>query len=166
LKTNLQAEVVSVDSSARMIELSRRRLVRSGLDPGRARFIHADVLAPASARWDFGDCGLFDLVVTHFFLDCFRADQLQRLIPIIADQTSTHAGWLLADFRVPARGLAKARATAILWLAYQFFRIATTLPACRLTPPDPFLQAQGFRLRDRRVCEWGLLHSDFWSKET
>ncbi len=163
LKTNEEAEVVSVDSSARMIEVSRGRLIRGGLDPARVRFIRADALAPATTSWG---CGPFDLVVTHFFLDCFRADQLEKLIPVIANQTSSRAAWLLADFRAPARGLAKARATAILWLAYRFFQIATALPARRLTAPDPFLQGQGFRLRDRRLRECGLLHSDFWSKET
>jgi SAM-dependent methyltransferase len=161
LKNNLDAEVVSVDSSATMLELTRQRIIRNGLGLQRIRFIQADVLGPSNSDWD---CGPFDLVVTHFFLDCFRADQLERLIPAIANRTSPDATWLLADFQVPERGMAKGRAAAILWLAYCFFRIATGLSARRLTVPDPFLTAHGFRLRERRLRECGLLHSDLWSR--
>jgi hypothetical protein len=47
-------------------------------------------------------------------------------------------------------------------MLYRFFRLATRLPATSLTPPDAFLQQNGFALRERRVYDWGLLHSDRW----
>jgi len=56
------------------------------------------------------------------------------------------------------------RARLILWSMYRFFRVATRLPARRLTAPDPFLAEAGFALQARRVFEWGLLHSDCWTK--
>jgi hypothetical protein len=38
----------------------------------------------------------------------------------------------------------------------------TGLPASTLTPPDVFLEQQGFTLREREVYDWGLLYSDRW----
>ena len=157
LKINKTASVVCVDASSRMLELAKRRAVGSTGD--RVRFVQADLLDPP-----YWQCqgGPFDLVVTHFFLDCFRADQLDPIVTAIAEQTSSGARWLLADFRVPTAGLARIRAKAILWLAYTFFRIATRLPAKWITPADSFLQRNGFSLQERRVYDLGLLHSDLW----
>ncbi len=145
-----------VDSSRGMIEASRRRLAAEKLDAARVEFIHADVLQwtpPAAA---------YDLVVTHFVLDCFRAEQLARVLPALAGAAAPEARWLVSDFCEPEAGLAKWRARAILEVMYLFFQWATSLPASELTAPDPLLAQCGFQLRERRIFEWGLLHSDLW----
>src|SRR5437660_4295638 len=157
LKVNKRASVLCVDSSSRMLKLAARRA--GGLAVDRVRFVKADLLEPRHSQWQAGP---FDVVVTHFFLDCFRAEQLNRIVRAIADQTSAGASWLLADFRVPADGLARLRAKTILWLAYAFFRIVTRLPAKRITPPDCLLEKHGFALEKRIIREHGLLHSDLW----
>ena len=58
--------------------------------------------------------GVFDLVATHFFLDCFRRDELERLVAKVAASATDEARWLLADFRVPASGWRKWRARVVL----------------------------------------------------
>jgi ubiquinone/menaquinone biosynthesis C-methylase UbiE len=157
LKVNKTASVVCLDASSRMLEFARRRTAGSAGD--RVRFVQADLLDPPHSPWEAGP---FDIVVTHFFLDCFRPEQLEPIVTAIAGQTSPGARWLLADFRVPTGALARIRAKTILWLAYAFFRIATRLPAKQITPPDSFLKRNGFALQKRRVYECGLLHSDLW----
>jgi len=156
LKVNREAVVVCVDESTTMLNLARQRV--RGFDPDRVRFVQADVLA--ESQWGGSPPATFDLVATHFFLDCFRPDQLRDLVAAIAARTCAEATWLLADFQVPKTGLRKRRAQLILWLAYAFFRIVTRLPAHRLTAPDSFLEANGFKLAERRLYEAGLLHSD------
>ncbi len=145
-----------VDASAKMLECARARLGRKGLDLGRVQFVHADAL-----DWQ-PPPGEFDLVVTCFFLDCFTAEQLARLIPHIAAATSPQARWLVADFRQPESGWAGWRAAVILRSMYLFFQRITRLPAAQVTPVDPLLARNGFTLRERRVYDWGLLHSDVW----
>ena len=152
------AQFTCVDASVRMLECARARLSAQGLDLAAVRFIHADVL-----EWT-PPSGHFDLVVTNFFLDCFRADQLAALVPRLAQSAKPDAHWLLADFCEPPAGLAKWRARLILQAMYIFFRVVTRLPATRLTPPDSFLRQGGFGLRQRRMFEWGLLHSDLWER--
>ena len=104
----------------------------------------------------------FDLVVTNFFLDCFRAEQLQKLVPLLAGSATAEAIWLLADFRVPERGWRRCRANVILALLYAFFKLTTALSANWLTPPDNFLTSAGFRLVDRRQVNFGFAHADLW----
>ena len=151
-----EARFTCVDASARMLDCARASLHTHGLSSHTVEFIHADIHEwPAPARQ-------FDLVVTHFFLDCFPADQLPEVVRTLTAAATPEARWLLADFRVPAAGFAKWRARAILWSLYLFFRQTTRLSASRLTPPDPFLRQCGFVPRARHLFEWGLLHSDLW----
>lgn len=152
------AQIVCLDASERMLQLARKRLVRNGLETRDVEFITADALTWAAPKLHF------DLVVTHFFLDCFRSEQLDQLLPRLAAAATPTASWLLADFQIPESGLARWRAAAIHRLMYWFFGLATQLPARRLTPPDPWLVAHGFRLRERRIADWGLLRSDLWER--
>jgi SAM-dependent methyltransferase len=152
------AEIMCVDGSARMLGLARERMRRLGLSADHIEFVHTDALA-----WRPPE-NTFDLIVTHFFLDCFRAEQVERLVGVLAAAAKRDATWLLADFGVPAGGLGRYRALMIHRLMYLFFRVATGLPAQRLIEPDAFLERHGFRLRERELSEWGLLHSDRWER--
>jgi ubiquinone/menaquinone biosynthesis C-methylase UbiE len=154
-----QAKITSVDASARMLSLAQRRLVKNNVDPGRIDFVCTDALTWTPSERDF------DLIVTHFFLDCFRREQLEALIAKLARAAAPGASWLLADFQTAPAGLSRHRSRVILWMLYRFFRVATRLPATSLTPPDAFLQQYGFALRKRRVYDWGLLHSDWWQQK-
>ncbi len=153
-----KAHITCVDSSANMIAQARKNLVRHGLDGTGVEFVHQDVLHWHPQRADH------DLIATHFFLDCFRPEQLERLVPVIARASAEapEAHWLLADFQEAARGWRRWRSRAILSLLYAFFRVATRLPASRLTPPDALIQRKGFLLRDAMETEWGLLRSQWW----
>jgi ubiquinone/menaquinone biosynthesis C-methylase UbiE len=153
-----RARVTCVDSSPRMLETARRRVERQGLGLKGIDFIRADVLTwSPSAR-------VYDLVVTHFFLDCFRPEQLEGIVCGLSRACRGNAAWLVADFQIPERGPQRWRAEVIHGMMYAFFRAVTRLPARRLTAPDPFLAAHGFVLRERRVSEWGLLRSDLWQR--
>ena len=153
-----EAQITCVDASAGMLAQARRQLARYGLKPGGVEFIHADILdwVPRAKT--------YDLIVTNYFLDCFRGEQLERIIPKIAGWASPGANWLIADFKIADRGWKRVRSRAILELLYQFFRVVTRLPADRLTKPDPLLEKVGFTLSRRSESEWGLLHSDWWRK--
>ena len=152
------ARFMCVDASARMLECARARVKAHGLRDAAVEFIQADALEwqPPAAQ--------FDLLVTHFFLDCFRAEQLATLVPRLAAAATPDARWLLADFCEPASGFAKWRARWILRAMYFFFRRATRLPAKHLTSPDAFLEHSGFTLRERRLSDWDLLHGDLWQR--
>jgi SAM-dependent methyltransferase len=156
LRANPRVEVVCVEQSPRMIREARQEVKRSGLDDMRVNFEQKDALAWHSPH------AVFDLVVTNFFLDCFRRDELEGLVENVAASATDEARWLLADFRLPERGWRRWRARVVLALMYGFFRCATGLSASRLTPPDGLLEAAGFRRAGRRHMNFGLVHADLW----
>lgn len=152
------AQIMCLDASSRMIRLARRRVEGQRLSQRDIQFVHTDLFewTPPSRP--------FDLVVTHFVLDCFGSAQLRRAIELLATVTTVDAQWLIADFQVPPAGFLRYRAEAIHWLMYSFFRTVTGLSAHRMTCPDQTLMKNGFALRERRESEWGLLHTDHWTR--
>ncbi|MCX6852781.1 MAG: class I SAM-dependent methyltransferase [Verrucomicrobia bacterium] len=152
------ARVTVVEASVVMINLARARLQRSGLECAKVEFIHADALTwkPPTA--------VFDLLVTCFFLDCFRVDQLQHLVPTIASAATANAHWLHADFQIAPAGLRRVCSRVIVGVLYAFFRCVTRLPAHELVNVAPYLSAAGFTRWQRREFVLGLLFCDCWRR--
>lgn len=152
------AHVTVVEASAVMIDLARARLRRAGLAAAQVEFIHADALTwqPPTA--------VFDLMVTCFFLDCFREDQLQHLVPAIASAATADAHWLHADFQIAPAGLMRVCSRVIVGILYVFFRCVTRVPAHELVDVSPYLSAAGFKKWQRREFLLGLLFSDCWRR--
>jgi ubiquinone/menaquinone biosynthesis C-methylase UbiE len=146
------AHVTCLDASERMLKEARRRAP----DLRRVKFICGDV-----AEWD-APRDAYDLVVSNFFLDCFRPEQIDSIAEMVFDALTQGGHWLVTDFCEPPSGWRKWRARTILQTMYWFFRWATNLSACKLTPPEGILARKGFELRARRTFEWGLLQSDWW----
>lgn len=144
-----------VDASAAML-----RRARNGLSDADASRVVFEIAALPAWKPD----GAFDLVVTHFFLDCFPPADLARIMELLAAVAAPRARWLVADFAIPARGLARVRATVIHALMYRFFRVAARLPASELTPPEPILTELGFVREAVLEEEWGLLRSSLWRR--
>jgi ubiquinone/menaquinone biosynthesis C-methylase UbiE len=159
LAAHPHAQVTCVDASAAMLGRARMRLASSRIDPSNVKFVHADIFT-----WD-APYERFDLIVSHFFLDCFRPEEIDRLVERVSAAATESSQWLLADFREPASGPARWRARLILRSMYLFFRRVTGLSGSRLVPPDSFFPIHGFHLRKRILSEWGLLHTDWWSRD-
>jgi len=157
IEINSTANITVLDASAAMLQQAQRRMEPNEAHH-RVEYLHADVFAWSPPPQHF------DLIVSNFFFDCFRADQLEQLIPHLANSASPEAQWIVSDFNVPAQGWARWRARGIIAAMYCFFRVATRLPAQRITPVAPLLEANGFQMRQSSSSEWGLLHSDLWQR--
>ncbi|MES2596181.1 MAG: class I SAM-dependent methyltransferase [Verrucomicrobiota bacterium] len=151
-----EAWIVCVDASKAMMAQAKEALKQNGLNDARVQWVHADLLS-----WE-PPVASFDLIVTHFFLDCFTHEQMSMLVPRLSKAADRGGSWLMADFQVPAHGWRRLRSKIILAMLYLFFRVATRLSAKSLITPDPLLQAAGWRLQSRAEYEWGLLKSDWW----
>jgi SAM-dependent methyltransferase len=135
-----------VDVSARMLELAR---ARAGTNHVNYRCEDARIAPLAEAE--------YDLIVAHFFLDCFDEADLEPLIARLADATAPQARWLISEFRGND------------WLVrtlYVFFRVATGLRTRRLVDHHPLLNRHGFRLVRRQDAWRGLLASELWVQES
>jgi ubiquinone/menaquinone biosynthesis C-methylase UbiE len=145
---NPVAEVTVMDLSRAMLSLAGAR-DRSG----RTVFVHADITRaelPAAA---------YDLVVTHFVLDCFEQETCDAVVAKLAKAATGEARWLLADFHLPASGVRRAHAAVWLWTMYRFFRLAARLRTTDLADPLPQLILQEFEVRACSRSRWGLIQS-------
>lgn len=152
------AKIVVVDTSATMLRMAGKQLKRLDSVLARVEFVHADVL-----QWK-GPTGDFDLIVTHFFLDCFPANSLVEIVAHLGELANPNAHWLLADFQIAPSRWAGLRCRIILRLLYGFFRVFCGLKAHSLASPDADLAKAGFRLHAQTTSEWGLLKSEWWSR--
>lgn len=102
--------------------------------------------------------------MTHFFLDCFTADEIALVVRKLGTMATPEANWLLADFQIAAAGAARLRSHAIVCLLYQFFKLTTGLHANSLTSPDGGIEEAGFHLHRRQTHDWDLLKSEWWRR--
>lgn len=147
----LRADVV--DQSPAML-----RLLQARVDAVSARdriSIHqTDALA-------FTPTGSYDLIVTHFFLDCFSTGEVNHLADTIRPHLTPSALWLVSEFAIPS-GPASLPARAVVSFLYAAFHVITGLPT-RALPDHPAALARcGFTLQSRKTFLAGLLISELW----
>jgi len=153
------AMIVVVDSSAEMLQVAGNELNKLESAHAHVEFVHSDVLL-----WE-APAGGFDLIVTHFFLDCFPSDSLSKLVAHLGELASPDAHWLLADFQIAPTRWAGLRCRIIMGMLYRFFRIVCGLKVNSLASPDEDLEKAGFHRHRQITSEWGLLKSEWWQRQ-
>ena len=153
------ARIDCVDSSAVMLDLVRQQLARHLPDAiGRVRFIRSTI-----QDWPLPDYR-YDLIVTHFVLDCFPPQPLEAVVAKLAQAATPSATWLLADFDYPATPIRRLHAR--LWIAamYLFFRTFAGIEARSLIDPSVLLQSHGFVCRRRKEFYRGMVKTEVWTR--
>ena len=153
LKSNSQVRVEAIDASQAMLnELLRR----AGTDAGRVNATVADAREPISFAQRF------DLVVTHFFLDCLSTAEVESLARNIRGKLAPGARWGVSEFAVPENGYGRWFARPLVWALYLAFGLLTGLRIRRLPRYRGALARAGFRLTRERRWLKGLLVSEIW----
>jgi ubiquinone/menaquinone biosynthesis C-methylase UbiE len=130
--------------SARMLELARARA-----GDQRVVYHHADALTMPLAEAEY------DLIVTHFFLDCFEASDQERLLERVGRAASPQARWVVSEFRKPG---------ILVGLLYLFFGMTTGLKTRRLVDHHALLDRHGFGLTRVESAWFGQLVSELWTR--
>jgi ubiquinone/menaquinone biosynthesis C-methylase UbiE len=144
---NPQAHVDYVDLSGHMLKLAR---VRAGSE--RVTYHQANALEIALPEHEY------DLIVTHFFLDCFDETGASRLVERAARAACPNARWLISEFR------RTWWSPPLLGVLYLFFRITTGLKTRRLIDHHLLLTQHGFRMMRAESAWRGLLTSELWAR--
>jgi len=156
LRAHPDTQVDCIDASERMLQLAQRSV---GDSTNRVTFLRHDITS-----WSPTPAGRYDLIVTHFFLDCFSDGELAQVISKLSQAGTADAAWLVADFRIPAQAFARARARMWLAMMYCFFRRVAGIDARNLVDPSPFLRAEGFSLMQQHLSRHGMLKSELWRR--
>lgn len=152
-----QMEITAVDASREMLRQASQRL-----PPGaHVCLVQADAI----------ECGVagsrhapFDLVVTHFFLDCFDEAQIASLLSRVAAATREDALWVVSEFAIPRRDPARLAGRLIVRALYLAFGLLTGLETRHLPDYGRVMQEAGWMLEDRRELLFGLLVSERWRR--
>jgi hypothetical protein len=150
LAANPSLQANAVDSSAAMLALLR---ARCGPTP-RLQTHHADALTVSPPQTP-------DLIVAHFFFDCFAQPQLDLLIERLAAQSQPDTLWLVSDFRIPT-GLLHWPYRVYIRALYLAFRILTGLRVTRLPDHATPLRAAGLAPIAIHRSLFGLLTTELW----
>jgi ubiquinone/menaquinone biosynthesis C-methylase UbiE len=144
-----------VDSSHAMLMLLERRLRRSG-GGQRICLHHADALT-----WN--PTGSYDLIVSHFFLDCFLPHQLEQLFDSVLPQALPGAQWVISEFAIPRNPFAACFARGIIRWLYRAFGWTTGLRVRDLPDYAAPLLRRGLILTQDQSYIAGLLCSQLWT---
>jgi SAM-dependent methyltransferase len=159
LRTYPNTRIDCVDESSVMLDLAQRRF-KPEREAAReqVRFINASIenVPLENTR--------YDLVVTHFFFDCFTKPELLAIIPKLAASATASASWLIADFRIPPAGMRHYWARTVVAAMYRFFRLTTHITANSLVDPAPFLTANNFRRSEHKLFAGAIVYSDLWTR--
>ena len=132
----LTADVV--DSSHAMLTLLERRLRKSGFHQ-RVRLHHADALG-------WVPTGSYDLIVSHFFLDCFFPHELEQLFDSVLPHALPGAHWVISEFAIPRNPFTAWFARGIIRWLYRVFGWTTGLRVRALPDYAASLHRRGLTL--------------------
>lgn len=152
VNSGLRADVV--DSSPSMLTILDRRVRQSGGENIRPHL--ADAL-----QWE--PCGHYDLIVSHFFLDCFFPHQLEQLFDRVLPHAQPGAQWVVSEFAVPRNPLTAFLARGIIAALYRVFGLLTGLPVRALPDYAGCMVRRGLVLSHERRFLAGLLRSELWT---
>lgn len=141
-----------------MLMLLKKRCAFAG---DRVRTAHADFATPD----DLTCASMFDLVVSHFSLDCMSQEQVESLARWVANRMRPGTLWMVSDFGLPETEPWCSLAQMYIDLLYFAFRILTNLQVRRLPAIQSALHQAGFRRIRRKQILKGFLWSELWELE-
>jgi ubiquinone/menaquinone biosynthesis C-methylase UbiE len=155
LRANPLLEAQAIDRSAEMLRLLRERCSQYA---GRLRTVQADALA-----WTPETGETYDLVVTHFFLDCLKQSDVDQIVSRLAPHLSSDALWVVSEFRAPEGALHWPARVMIRGL-YFAFEVLAGLKTNRLPNYATAFQLAGLRRVKQRELLGGILITEMWQR--
>jgi len=155
LTTNPHIRVHAVDISPAMLQALRKS---AGPHAPRVITETADLRS-----WQPSTAPHYDLIATHFFLDCLTTAEIAALASRLAPALSPNAIWLVSDFAIPNTLFGRAFAAPLVAMLYRAFRILTNPRIDHLPDHKHALEAAGWYLRAHYSHLCGLLISQLWS---
>lgn len=160
MQANRSVLIDAVDASPAMLQELRRRVAH--LSPhsiARLQTIHADIRRFSPPGEDY------DLVVSHFFLDCLTNCEVDELIDRTLPSLGPRCRWLVSEFCIPEKGGRRIAARLLVrWLYFAFHKL-THLQADAIPDYSAAFIRHGF-CRQRQVpFLGGLLSAELWERK-
>ncbi len=157
LRANPTVEIDAVDASNAMLSALLRR---AGPHASRVHIHMADIRAwhpPAGNA-----ASKYDLIVTHFFLDCLTTREIESLVEELRPAVFPSAIWVISEFAIPPGWFGRILARPLVAGLYFSFGQLTGLAVRKLPDYAYALQHAGYTLVERRPRLGGLLIAELW----
>ncbi|MBU62618.1 MAG: hypothetical protein CMI26_08960 [Opitutae bacterium] len=155
---NKNCQITVLDASPIMLGLAKEKVPVTF--QGKIHFCEEDVTIFPFA------CEAFDVVVSHFFLDCFTEETLTALLKNISSTLHPGGKWLIADFVEPSLDTIRSINQFIsLRILYVFFRLICGIEAHKVVSPNKMLKAHGLHESHCISFSKGLLKSLIYIKQ-
>ncbi|MHB1935258.1 MAG: class I SAM-dependent methyltransferase [Acidobacteriaceae bacterium] len=158
LGANPNVQVDAVDASGAMLAAMRERARISPDADARLRTTQADL-----RRFTPTD-EMYDLVVSHFFLDCLTDDDVSALIERLLPYLTEDAIWVVSEFSVPEKGLRRTTARMLIRSLYLAFAIMTRLRVHRIPNYAKAFRDHGFHRREHAEYLGEMLIGELWER--
>ncbi len=150
------AKVDVVEKSGAMIRIAETRLKSAGQQTANIRFHQLDALRDP---WPSAN---YDLVVTHYVLDCMSRHQVHALIKRVCEAGASEFRWLVSEFQLPSSAAWRRLAECALAVIYAFFGVTAGLSVRTVPDYRPGLLAAGLLLQNNAETWRGFLCSELW----
>jgi SAM-dependent methyltransferase len=160
LRTNPDIKITAIDASRRMIES-----LQQAASPHQDRLTThvADIRNWQPTQTD--QYGQYDLIVTHFFLDCLTTEEIADLTNRLTPYLAPNALWLVSEFAIPPTLYGRTIAAPLVAFLYRAFRLITNLRLKSLPDHPQALVANGWALQAQHTHLNGLLVSQLWQHQ-
>jgi hypothetical protein len=127
----------------------------------RVQLVHANALEYEPAELPEAP---LDLVVSHFFLDCFNEEEVGTLLARVNPAVENAARWVISDFAIPLQEPDRFLGLWIVRGLYLAFGLLTGLKTRSLPDHERVMREAGWMLEDRQELLRGLLISERWRR--
>ncbi len=149
--------ITAVDASSAMLELLRMRCAQPDRVATRCLNVVTESLDPLKG-------GCFDLIVSHFFLDCLSTSQVEALARQLNPMFAPRGRWIVSEFQIPT-GAMRLPALLIVRLLYAAFRVLAGLRVQRLPDHRRALEQAGLSCTTQVRFLHGLLIAEEWQRQ-
>src|SRR6202007_1660791 len=153
LEKNPATRIDALDASREMLRL----LVR-GAGPNANRVCAHQ----ADARQWTPSSPPYDLVVTHFFLDCLTSEEVDALAQTIQTCSAPSSRWIVSEFAIPSGWFGWLVARPLITALYLAFWLLTGIQVLRQPNHQHAMTESGFKLNAHRNRLGGLLVAESW----
>lgn len=157
---NATVQVQAVDASTAMLAELRKRVEGvSSQASQRVRAVQADLRSFSPT-----DTG-YDLVISHFSLDCLTDEEIGILIERVLPHLAPEAHWLVSEFAVPKDGWRRLCGRWLIRFLYLAFSKMTHLQVQQLPDYAHSFARHGFQRREQAHLLGGLLVAELWERK-
>jgi trans-aconitate methyltransferase len=160
MAANPAVAVDAVDASTAMLAELSRRVPLALRAKHRLRTIHADLRTFAP------DCEDYDLVVSHFFLDCLTECEAEKMVQRIVPHLAPRSMWMLSEFAIPEKGWRRIAARALVGSLYFAFKKLTNLRVRTIPDYSRILTRNDFSRQQQKLSLGGLLVAEVWQRNS